>query len=134
MALPESRPARPPGQTERSHHRARRSGNRIVDPRYVIGIDLGTTNCSLAYTDSSESPVTLMPVPQLVNPGEVREEPLLASSLYLYGAMDFPEGSLALPWESQPDSIVGRLAQKRGVENAGRLVSSAKSWLSQAGV
>ena len=28
----------------------------------------------------------------------------------------------------------GRLAQKRGVENAGRLVSSAKSWLSHAGV
>ena len=30
--------------------------------------------------------------------------------------------------------VVGRLAQKRGVENAGRLVSSAKSWLSHSGV
>jgi len=112
-----------------------------VDSRYVIGIDLGTTNCSLAYSDSTAPterlevpPVTLLPVPQLVNPGELRDESLLPSSLYLPGALDFPEGSLAVPWNPQPGYVVGRLAQKRGVENAGRLVSSAKSWLSQAGV
>ena len=52
-----------------------------MEPRYVIGIDLGTTNCSLAYADSTAvadalqlPPVTLMPVPQLVNAGEVRDE------------------------------------------------------------
>ncbi len=101
--------------------------------QYVIGIDLGTTNCSLAYSDESEA-VALLSVPQLVNPGELRGEPLLPSSLYLPGAMDFPAGSLALPWNPSPDSVIGRLAQKRGVENAGRLVTSAKSWLSQAGV
>ncbi len=112
-----------------------------MEPRYVIGIDLGTTNCSLACADSSAAadafslpPVTLAPVPQLVNPGELRDEPLLPSSLYLPGALDFPEGSLALPWNAEPGYLVGRLAQKRGVENAGRLISSAKSWLSQAGV
>jgi molecular chaperone DnaK (HSP70) len=112
-----------------------------VDSRYVIGIDLGTTNCSLAYSDATAPteplalpPVTLLPVPQLVNPGELRDESLLPSSLYLPGALDFPEGSLALPWNPQPGYVVGRLAEKRGVENAGRLVSSAKSWLSQAGV
>jgi molecular chaperone DnaK (HSP70) len=112
-----------------------------VEPRYVIGIDLGTTNCSLAYADSTAvadalqlPPVTLMPVSQLVNAGEVRDESLLPSSLYLPGAMDFPEGSLALPWDAQASYVVGRLAQKRGVENAGRLISSAKSWLSHAGV
>jgi molecular chaperone DnaK (HSP70) len=112
-----------------------------MEPRYVIGIDLGTTNCSLAYADSAAvadalqlPPVTLMPVPQLANAGEVRDEALLPSSLYLPGAMDFPEGSLALPWDPQASYVVGRLAQKRGVENAGRLISSAKSWLSHAGV
>lgn len=112
-----------------------------MEPRYVIGIDLGTTNCSLAYADSSAAadafqlpPVTLMPVPQLVNAGEVQDEALLPSSLYLPGAMDFPEGSLALPWDAGAARVVGRLAQKRGVENAGRLISSAKSWLSHAGV
>src|SRR5947209_7408261 len=141
MALRQSRPARPSGQAEHASDRSRRSRDRIVEPRYVIGIDLGTTNCSLASADSSAAPdafalppVTLMPVPQVVNPGEVREESLLPSSLYLPGALDFPEGSLALPWNAQPGNVAGRLAQKRGVENAGRLISSAKSWLSQAGV
>lgn len=73
-------------------------------------------------------------VPQLVNPGEVREEPLLPSSLYLHGPLDFPAGSLMLPWNSEPPYAVGLLAQKRGVENPGRLVASAKSWLSHSGV
>ncbi|MBZ5592214.1 MAG: Hsp70 family protein [Acidobacteriia bacterium] len=109
--------------------------------KYVIGIDLGTTNSALAYTelrsdaDSFDTPeVRLMDVPQLVNPGEVRDEPLLPSSLYVPGPTDFPAGSLALPWNPEPERVVGKLAQKRGVENAGRLVGSAKSWLSHSGV
>ena len=76
----------------------------------------------------------LLAVAQVVNPGEVREESLLPSSLYLPGATDFPAGSLALPWNAEPPFVVGYLAQKRGVENPGRLVSSAKSWLSHSGV
>lgn len=112
-----------------------------MEPKYVIGIDLGTTNSALAFTeikpgaDAFDIPeVRLLPIPQLVNPNEVREETLLPSFLYLPGATDFPAGSLALPWDANPSSIAGRLAQKRGVENAGRLVASAKSWLSHAGV
>lgn len=109
--------------------------------QFVIGIDLGTTNSALAYAplasiaDPHELPgASLLSIPQVVNPGEVRGEPLLPSFLYLPGPVDFPEGSLALPWDSGGDFIVGRLAQKRGVENPSRLVSSAKSWLSHAGV
>ncbi|MFN3325537.1 MAG: Hsp70 family protein [Bryobacteraceae bacterium] len=107
----------------------------------MIGIDLGTTNCGLAFAepgaagDPHESPeVRLFSIPQLTNPGEVRPEPLLPSSLYLPGTMDFPAGSLALPWDAEPDYVVGYLAQKRGIESASRLVVSAKSWLSHAGV
>src|SRR5581483_5316231 len=81
----------------------------------IIGIDLGTTNCALAYSNGEA--VDVFPVLQLVNPGEEREEPLLPSFLFL---------------EDPP--IVGVLAQKKGLDNAGRLVSSAKSWLSHAGV
>ena len=79
-------------------------------------------------------PVTLLPVPQLVNPGEVQDEPLLPSFLYLAGPNDFPKGSTTLPWDDAPKFVVGTLAQKRGAEVANRLVSSAKSWLSHAGV
>jgi hypothetical protein len=109
--------------------------------KHVIGIDLGTTNSALAYTeikpdaDPFDTPeVRLMDIPQLVNPGEVRDEPLLPSSLYIPGQMDFPPGSLALPWNAEPEFVAGQLAQKRGVENSGRLVASAKSWLSHSGV
>jgi hypothetical protein len=109
--------------------------------KYVIGIDLGTTNSALAYTEFKpdagrfDAPdVRLMEIPQLVNPGEVRDEPLLPSSLYIPGQSDFPAGSLGLPWNPEPDFVTGRLAQKRGVENVGRLVTSAKSWLSHSGV
>ncbi len=109
--------------------------------KYVIGIDLGTTNSALAYAELradadpfAPANVQLLVIPQLVNPGEVRDEPLLPSFLYLPGPSDFPAGSLALPWDANPPSVVGRLAQKRGVENVGRLVSSAKSWLSHSGV
>ena len=112
-----------------------------MEPRYVIGIDLGTTNSALAYaevqTDAdpfAPANVQLLGVPQLENPGEVRDEGLLPSFLYLPGPSDFPEGTTALPWDSDRGYVVGRLAQKRGVENAGRLVSSAKSWLSHSGV
>jgi hypothetical protein len=112
-----------------------------LEPRYVIGIDLGTTNSALAYAEIRQDAdpfapanVQLLPAPQLENPGEVRDEPLLPSFLYLPGANDFPAGSLALPWDADRGYVVGRLAQKRGVENTGRLVSSAKSWLSHSGV
>lgn len=105
----------------------------------VIGIDLGTTNCALAEARPGQHPndpveVRFLDVPQLVNPGEVRAQPLLPSFLYLAGPTDFPAGSLELPWESDEHAVVGELAQKRGAENATRLVASAKSWLSHSGV
>ncbi|MBZ5603143.1 MAG: Hsp70 family protein [Acidobacteriia bacterium] len=83
-------------------------------PTEVIGIDLGTTNSALAFSQAES--VEVFPIPQLVNPGEEREEPLLPSFLFL---------------EDPP--IVGVLAQKKGLDNAGRLVASAKSWLSHSG-
>ncbi|MBZ5580283.1 MAG: Hsp70 family protein [Acidobacteriia bacterium] len=109
--------------------------------KYVIGIDLGTTNSALSYAEIREDAdpfapanVQVMAIPQLTNPGEVREENLLPSFLYLPSSSDFPSGALALPWDAGRGFAVGVLAQKRGAENAGRLVSSAKSWLSHSGV
>ncbi len=109
--------------------------------QFVIGIDLGTTNSALAFIPLADGgdplalpAASLFGIAQVVNPGEVREEPLLPSFLFLPGAADFPAGSLALPWKADQDFVVGSLAQKRGVENPGRLVSSAKSWLCHSGV
>jgi molecular chaperone DnaK (HSP70) len=104
-------------------------------PPYIVGIDLGTTNSALAYAATTEgepeSPsVELLRIPQLTNPGEVSELDLLPSSLYIPGPGEFVEGSLALPWNPNPEYVTGMLARTRGVENTNRLVSSAKSWLS----
>ncbi len=103
---------------------------------YIIGIDLGTTNCAVSSVDATveEAQVAQFQIPQLTNPGELRAESLLPSFLYIPGPSEFPQGSLALPWNETPVAIAGQLAQKRGAENAGRLVSSAKSWLSYGGV
>jgi hypothetical protein len=47
--------------------------------RYVIGVDLGTTNCALASRDASlddtQARIDIKGVTQVVNPGEVAERP-----------------------------------------------------------
>jgi hypothetical protein len=103
--------------------------------RYCIGIDLGTTNCALAFTETSEDgAVAIVPIPQLTSANEVAAEPLLPSFLYIPGERDFPPGSTALPWDPAPHYVTGKLAQRRGAEISSRLVSSAKSWLSYSSV
>ncbi|MBI3949449.1 MAG: Hsp70 family protein [Acidobacteria bacterium] len=110
----------------------------MLDPRYIIGIDLGTTNSVLAHLDSTvaeeEVRIEVHNIPQLVNPGEIAEPSLLPSFVYIPGELDFPAGSLALPWDRKPPFVIGELARKRGAENPVRLVSSAKSWLSYGAV
>jgi hypothetical protein len=103
---------------------------------HIVGIDLGTTNSAVAHmqADDENGSSEVMLVPQLVNPGEVAELTLLPSFLYVPADVDFPAGSLALPWNRSPQFVVGELARKRGTENPVRLVASAKSWLSYAGV
>ena len=104
--------------------------------RYIVGIDLGTTNSALAQcnADSEDNSIRVRPIPQLVNPSEVSERTLLPSFLYIPGDFDFPKGSTALPWDPEPRFVVGELARKRGAESPNRLVASAKSWLSYAAV
>ena len=109
-----------------------------MDTRFIIGIDLGTTNSVLSFLDVSveeeQAKIEIQTIPQLLNPGEITELSLLPSFLYLPGELDFPPGSLALPWDRKAQVVVGELARKRGAENPVRMVASAKSWLSYAGV
>ena len=106
--------------------------------KYIVGIDLGTTNSALARCEvtvgEEESRIEVYSVPQLVNPNEVADRTLLPSFIYIPGEFDFPRGSTALPWEPEPKLVIGELARKRGAESPNRLVASAKSWLSYAGV
>jgi molecular chaperone DnaK (HSP70) len=107
--------------------------------RYIIGIDLGTTNSAVAYIDLREEgdgrrPIHIVKIPQLVAPGDLKQRHMLPSFLYLPGAYDLPPGSTALPWDPDRTYVVGELAREQGARVPGRLVSSAKSWLSHAGV
>jgi molecular chaperone DnaK (HSP70) len=105
--------------------------------RFVVGIDLGTTNCAVAYFDTGagdDPPLTHLPLPQVVAPGTVEERPLLPSFLYLPGPNEQPAGALKLPWDAHRDYAAGEFARTFGSQVPTRLVASAKSWLSYAGV
>src|SRR5437016_13828363 len=111
----------------------------MAESRYVVGIDLGTTNSALAYVDTGAGEaddITLaqLPVPQVVQPGTVEEKPLLPSFLYLPGANELPAGSLKLPWDPSRDVAVGEFGRSQGNLVPTRLVASAKSWLAHPGV
>ncbi len=111
----------------------------MSEPRYIVGIDLGTTHCVAAYTqsdasDAEEPEIHLFDIPQVVSAGEVEAQPLLPSFLLLPGAHDVPEGGLALPWNPDLDYAVGTFARERGAELPARLVASAKSWLCHSGI
>lgn len=98
--------------------------------RYLIGLDLGTTNCAVAYLDTARSlGVQHFPIPQLVNEATVASLPTLPSFLYLPTGHDLPPGSLALPWDRERNYAVGQFARVQGARVPGRLVASAKSWL-----
>src|SRR6476620_8260948 len=105
--------------------------------RFVVGIDLGTTNSALAFVDTTagkDAKVTPFPVPQVVAQGAVEERPLLPSFLYLPGSGEQPAGALKLPWDGKRDYCVGEFARNFGSQVPTRLVSSAKSWLCHPGV
>ena len=107
------------------------------ETRYVIGIDLGTTNSAVAYVDLQKpSPrhISFLHIPQLISPGQIGNRAVLPSFLYLPGPYELPPGSTALPWDKDRDYGVGEFAREQGALVPGRLVSSAKSWLCHAGV
>ncbi len=105
--------------------------------RYLVGIDLGTTNCAVSFIDTIEPLNGASPrihdfaVAQLMAPGEVRSARLLPSFLYFPTETEVSSGLVSLPWQEHPSAIVGSMARDHGALAPGRQVSSAKSWLSQ---
>jgi molecular chaperone DnaK (HSP70) len=111
-----------------------------VSARYVVGIDLGTTNSVVAWVDTSATDgdaegraATVLAVPQLVKAGLVESRDRLPSFLYLPAPAEFAPDAVRLPWKDAGPGIVGELARVRGAEVPARVVSSAKSWLCSVG-
>ncbi len=112
-----------------------------MSSRYVVGIDLGTTNSALGFIDTesvSEGPgearVSPFAVPQVVAAGSVEERASLPSSMYVAGGSELPEGSLNLPWRFEDKVAVGAFAREQGAKVPARYIHSSKSWLCHGGV
>ncbi len=120
----------------------------MTSPRYLVGIDLGTTHTVVAYAEfKAQAPILRFAIPQLIAPGEIASLPLLPSVRYHPAEGELPLESLKLPWQCTgglrtapcfddpvPNAVVGELARKLGAKSCGRQVVSAKSWLCHRGV
>jgi molecular chaperone DnaK (HSP70) len=106
--------------------------------RYVVGIDLGTTNTALAFIDrrSGRKARELRPfaVSQLTEPGLVEARRTLPSAAYVRGGHELAAEQVSLPWDGPTNVVVGELARRRGTLTPDRLITSAKSWLCHPGV
>jgi hypothetical protein len=110
------------------------------DKRYVVGIDLGTTNSAVSYADLTGvdanragggigKEIKVFRVPQLTGPGEFSPVSVLPSFLYVPGEYDISKDALKHPWKKESDLFAGVFARDHGSQIPSRLVSSAKSWL-----
>ena len=104
--------------------------------RYIIGVDLGTTNSVIAYQDRQDNTATIhmLSIPQLVKPGKVEACSMLPSFIYLPAEHEIKAKNLQLPWGQAYNYCVGEFARQQGSKVPNRLISSAKSWLSHRGV
>lgn len=114
----------------------------------VVGIDLGTTNCALAYSRPlaaaeriQDARCDVLAVEQLVAPGQVATQKVLPSFIYIPHEGELSWGETRLPWDGEDAApgagrphIVGAWARERGIAVPDRLISSAKSWLGHAHV
>ncbi|MEW4566071.1 Hsp70 family protein [Bremerella sp. JC770] len=100
--------------------------------KYVIGVDLGTTNSVIAYSDlEAESPaVELLEIPQLVAASTIENRKSLPSFLYLATEADQEGGKLELPWDDGQTFATGEWARRQSADTPDRTVGGAKSWLS----
>lgn len=107
--------------------------------RYAVGIDLGTSNTVVAYAAPGQHEIRLFEVPQLIAPGEIKALPLLPSLRFHPAAGELRGDEIRMPWsgrlpQEDAPAVIGMLARRLGAQVPGRLVTSAKSWLSHGAV
>lgn len=99
--------------------------------QFSLGIDLGTSNSAVAIADFEGGQPTIVDITQILAPNQIGEMPTLPSALYLPNPQEFPQGGVQPPWaHSENRGIIGQFARDHGALVPDRLVTSAKSWLS----
>src|SRR5215469_13511168 len=102
-----------------------------MSARFSLGIDLGTSNSAVAVEDFETDRAEIVEITQLVGANRIGEKATLPSALYIPHPEEFPEGALRVPWQAEAGGpIVGHFARDRGALIPDRLITSAKSWLS----
>ncbi|MDQ8183032.1 Hsp70 family protein [Pelagicoccus sp. SDUM812005] len=102
-----------------------------MEKKFVLGIDLGTSNSAVTLCDLSSGESRVVEVTQILAPSQVGERKSLPSAVYLPSESEFSAEALSLPWPNeQGKGIVGTFAREHGAQVPDRLVTSAKSWLS----
>ncbi len=104
-------------------------------PQYLVGIDLGTTHTVVAYAsaDPSDQQIKLFQIEQLVAPGEVAARDLLPSVRYHPAEGEMADSDIAYS-PSGDAAVIGEAARILGAKTQGRMVTSAKSWLSHPSI
>ena len=102
-----------------------------MSARFSLGIDLGTSNSAVAADDFESDEAPIVEITQILRPNQVGEKSTLPSALYLPHPDEFPADALKLPWANHSQTaIIGHFARDHGALVPDRLVTSAKSWLS----
>lgn len=105
-------------------------------PIYYIGIDLGTTNCTMAYSDIEDTSqeISQFSIPQALADASAGAHASLPSFLYFPLTEEIKKKIGSLPWEPSKEYSCGIFARERGSQLSGRMISSAKSWLCHSGI
>jgi hypothetical protein len=103
-----------------------------MDHRFSLGIDLGTSNSAIAITNLDDDQTEIVEITQILGPNQIGEKPTLPSAVYIPHPDEFPANAFPLPWATRAEepAIIGHFARDHGALVPDRLVTSAKSWLS----
>lgn len=104
--------------------------------KYIVGIDLGTTNCTLAYVEAQikGAPIEQLAISQIVERGMEGEGYSLPSFIYLPLQEELASKCFGVSWDTERPFCVGQYARDRGCEMVDRLIASPKSWLCHYGI
>jgi molecular chaperone DnaK (HSP70) len=108
----------------------------MTKAKYIIGIDLGTTNCTMAYTSLAEGLpiISQFDISQVTAPGSQKSFLSLPSFIYFPLQEELKSKTVGVEWNPSRPFCVGLFAKERGEEIPSRLISSAKSWLCHSGI
>ena len=101
-----------------------------MNPRFSLGIDLGTSNCAMAVADNDSDSTDVLQVTQFVATNQVGQCGRCPPSLYLPHPDEFPPAPSGYPGTQRVRVLSANSPATMARLVPDRLITSAKSWLS----